>query len=341
MSGYNRFLGEYLKEHLPLNIYWQLLQRSEADSRTIEDYLNENYLQIAFEGAILSTQKILNFIEGSNVTLGITENPLLGRTDVEIAAAGGGPTDHAALSHLAYADAGHTGFQAALSFGDLLGTTNQVSVATGTGRLVGGNATLSLPQNIHSGASPTFSALTLSGLSAGSVLFAGAGGAVSQDNAKLFWDNVNKRLGIGTIAPSRILHSVGDAWQIERSGSAPGVLLMYPTVVADNSIIGTIQGKGWNDASAEKIYAIIDFMLEQDNAGSERSGIQFRMISGATWLVRMYQNYLGHMGIAGGIRIGSVTPAPTADYYAADGTKGYTGTIGGEDSFNVKNGLVV
>jgi hypothetical protein len=46
---------------------------------------------------------------------------------------------------------------------------------------------------------PTFSALTQ-----GSIPFAGASGAISQDNANLFWDNTNKRLGIGT-APTAIL----------------------------------------------------------------------------------------------------------------------------------------
>ena len=35
----------------------------------------------------------------------------------------------------------------------------------------------------------------------GSVLFASTAGLFSQDNANLFWDNVNKRLGIGTPAP--------------------------------------------------------------------------------------------------------------------------------------------
>ncbi|KKM24133.1 hypothetical protein LCGC14_1608170, partial [marine sediment metagenome] len=47
------------------------------------------------------------------------------------------------------------------------------------------------------GASPTFAGLTLSGLTQGSVMFAGAGGVVSQDNSNLFWDDTNNRLGIG------------------------------------------------------------------------------------------------------------------------------------------------
>jgi hypothetical protein len=45
---------------------------------------------------------------------------------------------------------------------------------------------------------------------AGSVLFAGASGVLSQDNANLFWDDSNNRLGIGTNAPSGPLHINSD-----------------------------------------------------------------------------------------------------------------------------------
>ncbi|OQY70811.1 MAG: hypothetical protein B6D44_15255 [Ignavibacteriales bacterium UTCHB2] len=45
----------------------------------------------------------------------------------------------------------------------LLGTTNQVNVTNGTGVILGStNVTLSLPQNIHSGATPTFNQIILS-----------------------------------------------------------------------------------------------------------------------------------------------------------------------------------
>jgi hypothetical protein len=45
--------------------------------------------------------------------------------------------------------------------------------------------------------SPTWFAPTL-----GSILFAGTSGALSQDNANFFWDDTNKRLGIGTVTPA-------------------------------------------------------------------------------------------------------------------------------------------
>lgn len=64
---------------------------------------------------------------------------------------------------------------------------------------------LNLKANI---ASPTFTGtvttpnLTISTMTLGSVLFAGAGGAVTQDNTNFFWNDTSNRLGIGTNSPS-------------------------------------------------------------------------------------------------------------------------------------------
>jgi hypothetical protein len=44
---------------------------------------------------------------------------------------------------------------------------------------------------------------------AGSVLFAGTSGVLAQDNANLFWDDANNRLGIGTATPLSTLHVNG------------------------------------------------------------------------------------------------------------------------------------
>lgn len=52
------------------------------------------------------------------------------------------------------------------------------------------------------GGSPSFTNLTLSSMTLGSVLFSGAGGLLSQDNANLFWDNTAKHLGIGDATPT-------------------------------------------------------------------------------------------------------------------------------------------
>jgi hypothetical protein len=54
---------------------------------------------------------------------------------------------------------------------------------------------------------------TATAFTAGSVVFAGASGVYSQDNANFFWDDTNNRLGLGTTGPSYPL-------QITRSGVA-------------------------------------------------------------------------------------------------------------------------
>jgi hypothetical protein len=79
------------------------------------------------------------------------------------------------------------------------GTADQVVVTNGAG-----SVTLSLPQDIADNSDVQFNSLQLS-LSQGSVVFAGEEGVLSEDNADFFWDTENKRLGLGTDAPSRTL----------------------------------------------------------------------------------------------------------------------------------------
>ena len=60
---------------------------------------------------------------------------------------------------------------------------------------------------------------------AGSVLFVDASTNLGQDNANLYWDNTNDRLGIGTSSPASDLHIIGAdddnvEFRIERSGAS-------------------------------------------------------------------------------------------------------------------------
>ena len=48
-------------------------------------------------------------------------------------------------------------------------------------------------------------------ITAGSVVFGGTGGIIAQDNANLFWDDSNNRLGIGTATPTVDLNLEGTA----------------------------------------------------------------------------------------------------------------------------------
>jgi hypothetical protein len=51
----------------------------------------------------------------------------------------------------------------------------------------------------------------ISSFTQGSVIFAGPSGFLAQDNANLFWDNTNKRLGIKTTTPATELQVIGGA----------------------------------------------------------------------------------------------------------------------------------
>lgn len=104
---------------------------------------------------------------------------------------------------------------AALTNGQLLiGSTGAAPVAAniGVGAFASltvsngaGSITIDAIQDIRTSASPTFVNATLSGKTAGSIIFAGTGGVLSESNSELFWDNTNSRLGVGLNTPSRKL----------------------------------------------------------------------------------------------------------------------------------------
>ena len=76
------------------------------------------------------------------------------------------------------------------------GLANEViSVAGRTGAVTLSQADIS---GLTTSSSPTFAGATLSGLTSGSILFAGASGVISQNNANLSWDNANTILAIGS-----------------------------------------------------------------------------------------------------------------------------------------------
>jgi hypothetical protein len=83
---------------------------------------------------------------------------------------------------------------------------------------------------------------TATAFTAGSVIFAGASGVYSQDNAALFYDNTNDRLGIGTATPGYRLDITrngggGDSAQLARftdSNTSNGVGPLHLTLGATN-----------------------------------------------------------------------------------------------------------
>ncbi|MEN9925355.1 MAG: hypothetical protein RL268_1481, partial [Pseudomonadota bacterium] len=86
-------------------------------------------------------------------------------------------------------------------------------------------------------------------MTAGSVVFAGASGVYSQDNANLFWDDTNNRLGVGTASPSHaVTISGGSGLGIAGSGGTSNIT----TVVAAG-------GLSFNATSGSDVATIADF----------------------------------------------------------------------------------
>ena len=80
------------------------------------------------------------------------------------------------------------------------GTTGLTPSSATTGAI-----TLAGTLGVANGGTGTTTAFT-----AGSVVFAGASGVYSQDNANFFWDDTNNRLGIGTATPAAKLSVAGN-----------------------------------------------------------------------------------------------------------------------------------
>jgi hypothetical protein len=81
-------------------------------------------------------------------------------------------------------------------------------------------------------------AVTVPPLTVGSVLFAGPSGAIAQDNANLFWDDTNNRLGIGTIVPDvnlDISPASGFA-RIQQKGTNAAIILDHTTANSFSSL---------------------------------------------------------------------------------------------------------
>jgi len=105
---------------------------------------------------------------------------------------------------------------------------------------------------------------TITSATAGSALFAGTSGVLAQDNANYFWDNTNKRLGIGTATPAHRLDVVGGETRLFPRGAVNGSFIFTNTDVYNklnmNNAYNIIQqtnatAGGWLDiASAADLY---------------------------------------------------------------------------------------
>jgi hypothetical protein len=167
----------------------------------------------------------------------------------------------------------------------------------------------------------TVSSLTLGGMTLGSVPFIGTAGLLSQDNASLFWDNTNKRLGVGTAAPVNSIHIIKDgaqasirfdAYRNTTPGQVQTAYLFYaargtqavPLAVTSDNITWAFFGQVYNSAAAWPNTTRVAGRTTEDQTGTAQgSAITFETI--ATGTTRLYED----LRITGG-RIGVHTTAP-------------------------------
>lgn len=103
---------------------------------------------------------------------------------------------------------------------------------------------------------------TTTAFTAGSVVFAGASGTYSQDNAQLFWDDTNNRLGIGTTTPGVKLDIQGTGtdtlFRVLNTGTAASddTFLVAQTsgTGTTNTISGLLLGDGNNQSVGQLRY---------------------------------------------------------------------------------------
>jgi len=102
------------------------------------------------------------------------------------------------------------------------------STAPAFGQLALGGAGVTGTLGVTNGGTGTATAFTT-----GSVVFAGASGVYSQNNAKFFWDNTNNRLGINTVTPQTQLTVVSNTQTTTPSAALPAGTDLY--IVGANS----------------------------------------------------------------------------------------------------------
>jgi hypothetical protein len=118
-------------------------------------------------------------------------------------------------------------------------------------------------------------------LSTGSIPFMGASGLVTQNNANLFWDNTNARLGIGTATPLDRLHISTNGNNIVRLSSNP----TNANIISFRDIDGTGQGAFLATGST---FSYGTYRSAQTNLSGGIGGIGLRTSNGANAHISFY-----------------------------------------------------
>jgi hypothetical protein len=145
---------------------------------------------------------------------------------------------------------------------------------------------------------------TATAFTAGSVVFAGASGVYSQNNANFFWDNTNIRLGLNNSAPTATLEigtaaSTGRFIQVNGSNADASYIVLkgtkqFPRIDLEDNSAGGSTFQIWNLGNQLRVGT---------NPGSSTLSA-FNVSAGNAGNV----SFNGSMGIASGLAIGNGTP---------------------------------
>lgn len=208
--------------------------------------------------------------------------------------------------------------------GTLTGATLNATVVNSSLTSVGTLGTLTVT------AAPTFTAMT-----AGSVLFAGAAGLLSQDNANFFWDDTNNFLGIAQQTPTSRLHVNTNNLGVTQS-DASGILLANTTAAISGtqqiSPAVVWQGNGFKTnaaAASQDVRFRAEVLPVQGAANPTVQWLLRTSINGGAYATRLTVDSGGDVSSATTITAATILRSSTSVAFTANSNQNITWAAGG------------